>query len=328
MCEVLLKNAPLLKELESEHYDVGISELAAVAAFPVFHRIGVGTKLATTPTGMNAWMSHHFGVPTFPSWSTNFLAPSLDGPHMGFVDRAKSFYLVLADVLFGREFMANMADPLIQQYFGPDFPSFMQLIRNVSLLFVNSNEFFELPQLGSAKIIHIGGVVDTKSKKLSPRFQSIVNNSTAGVVLMSFGALADTRSMPMTMKRAFLGAFAHFPTYDFVWKYHNYQELNDSEEMALIANATPNVHLFEWVEQKALLRHPKLKAFVTHCGHNSLQEAVEAGVPVVGAPLFGDQLYNAALMRVKKVGVHMDITKAHDDAVIGEALRDVLENEM
>lgn len=248
---------------------------------------------------------------------------------MGFADRAKSFYLVLLDVLVGRQMLSSQVDPLIRKYFGSDSPPLSEMMRNVSLQFVNSNEFFELPQLSSAKIIHVGGVIENKSEKMSPKFQAIVDNAEKGVVLVSFGSLADTRSMPLGMKRAFLGAFARFPDYDFVWKYHRYQEHNDSEEMELLEGAVgPNVHLFDWVEQKALLRHPRLKAFITHCGPNSLNEAVEAGVPVVGAPLFGDQLYMAALLRVKRIGVHMDITRAHEERVIVEALREVLENEM
>jgi polyene glycosyltransferase len=45
-----------------------------------------------------------------------------------------------------------------------------------------------------------------------------------------------------------------------------------------------------WVSsQIAVLRHPNTRAFVCHCGVNSVHEAVICGVPIVGIPLFADQ---------------------------------------
>jgi len=49
---------------------------------------------------------------------------------------------------------------------------------------------------------------------------------------------------------------------------------------------------------------------------------------MVGVPLFGDQLYNAALMSVKRIGVHLDITQAEDEQVIADALSEILNNDM
>jgi polyene glycosyltransferase len=51
-----------------------------------------------------------------------------------------------------------------------------------------------------------------------------------------------------------------------------------------------SVRICDWVpSQLNLLRHPKVKAFVSHCGVNSVHESIAAGVPVVGIPLFADQ---------------------------------------
>lgn len=43
--------------------------------------------------------------------------------------------------------------------------------------------------------------------------------------------------------------------------------------------------------------HDNVKAFVSHAGILSTIEAVDAGIPVVAIPLFGDQYGNAAALQ-------------------------------
>jgi hypothetical protein len=62
----------------------------------------------------------------------------------------------------------------------------------------------------------------------------------------------------------------------------------------------------------SILGHPNVRAFVTHCGRNSLNEAANAGVPLVAIPLFADQLYNAALAKHKGIGVYVDVRKLNE----------------
>lgn len=59
-----------------------------------------------------------------------------------------------------------LQQPIISEAFGRDFPTLKQLAKNISLVFVNSNEFFEFPRPISHKIVNIGGLVDSKAKKL------------------------------------------------------------------------------------------------------------------------------------------------------------------
>jgi len=54
-----------------------------------------------------------------------------------------------------------------------------------------------------------------------------------------------------------------------------------------------NVRIEKWVPQSAVLAHPNVKAFVSHCGATSCAEAILNGVPVIGLPFFQDQLFNA-----------------------------------
>ncbi|TVU11630.1 hypothetical protein EJB05_45225, partial [Eragrostis curvula] len=51
-----------------------------------------------------------------------------------------------------------------------------------------------------------------------------------------------------------------------------------------------------WVEQEAILRHPAVALFVSHCGWNSVTEAAACGVPVLAWPRFGDQRVNAGVV--------------------------------
>ena len=54
---------------------------------------------------------------------------------------------------------------MLKEIFGPEFPNLEEIVRNVSLYFVNSNPFFEMPRPISNKIIHIGGLVSSRQKK-------------------------------------------------------------------------------------------------------------------------------------------------------------------
>lgn len=53
--------------------------------------------------------------------------------------------------------------------------------------------------------------------------------------------------------------------------------------------------------------HPKIKLFITQCGLQSTDEAITAGVPLLGMPVFGDQEFNAEQYLYHGIGVRVDI---------------------
>ncbi|XP_058112453.1 UDP-glycosyltransferase 89B2-like [Magnolia sinica] len=57
-----------------------------------------------------------------------------------------------------------------------------------------------------------------------------------------------------------------------------------------------------WAPQVAILGHRSIGSFLTHCGWNSVLEAIVAGVPMLTWPMTADQFINASLL-VDQLGV-------------------------
>ncbi|XP_066357322.1 cyanidin 3-O-rutinoside 5-O-glucosyltransferase-like [Miscanthus floridulus] len=64
--------------------------------------------------------------------------------------------------------------------------------------------------------------------------------------------------------------------------------------------------VMEWCDQLKVLAHPSTGCFVTHCGWNSMLEALVFGVPMVAVPNWSDQPVNAHLVEELGVGVRAE----------------------
>merc|ERR1719343_1102583 len=82
-----------------------------------------------------------------------------------------------------------------------------------------------------------------------------------------------------------------------------------------------------WVPQAAVLDHPKVKAFVTHCGANSTHEGIYHGVPLVAVPFFEDQRYIGP--RLRDLGLASGCfpvqTVSAETSALGEAVEAALQ---
>nr|XP_021550904.1 UDP-glucuronosyltransferase 3A1-like [Neomonachus schauinslandi] len=94
-------------------------------------------------------------------------------------------------------------------------------------------------------------------------------------------------------------AFAHL-SQGVIWKY---KPSHWPKDIRLSAN----VKIVNWLPQNDLLAHPHIRLFVTHGGMNSIMEAIQHGVPMVGIPLFGDQPANLNHVEGKKFGVSIQL---------------------
>ncbi|KAI3512172.1 hypothetical protein L1887_19406 [Cichorium endivia] len=58
-----------------------------------------------------------------------------------------------------------------------------------------------------------------------------------------------------------------------------------------------------WAPQVEILQHPAVGGFLSHCGWNSVLEAVVNGVPLMTWPLYAEHFYNEKLVELLGIGV-------------------------
>lgn len=74
-----------------------------------------------------------------------------------------------------------------------------------------------------------------------------------------------------------------------------------------------------WAPQTDVLSHDSVGGFVTHCGWNSVIEALCAGVPMVAWPFIGDQMVNRSFL-VEDIEVAVPVVESEDGLVYGAEL--------
>nr|QSM19612.1 glycosyltransferase [Arnebia euchroma] len=89
-----------------------------------------------------------------------------------------------------------------------------------------------------------------------------------------------------------------------------------------------------WAPQVRILEHKAVGAFLTHCGWNSILEAICAGVPMVTWPLFAEQFYNERFVtRILGIGIPVGapkygmISSGVSKEAIAKALKAIMEGE-
>ena len=85
-----------------------------------------------------------------------------------------------------------------------------------------------------------------------------------------------------------------------------------------------------WAPQVAVLNHGSVGGFVTHCGWNSVLEAVSSGLPMVAWPLYAEQRFNKVML-VEEMKVALPLEESKSGLVtateVEKRLRELMETE-
>jgi len=90
-----------------------------------------------------------------------------------------------------------------------------------------------------------------------------------------------------------------------------------------LGNIPDNIYVYSYVPQIDVLNH--VDVFLTHCGMNSVNEAIYAGVPMIAMPFINDQIENAKQIESLQIGkrIHSFPSRAKE---IEDTVQELLNN--
>ena len=154
----------------------------------------------------------------------------------------------------------------------------------------------EYPRPLPANVAMVGAMLPDVIPPLPPELAAWLSDGPP-VVYVNLGTLAVAPSLQLQKMAAAL-------THD---RFRALWILASDQTVHLPAPLRPGVRVLEWGPPPlAVLAHPNVAAFVSHCGINSVYESVRAGTPIVGLPMFADQRDMAARVADAGIGLWLD----------------------
>lgn len=163
--------------------------------------------------------------------------------------------------------------------------------------------------------VHMVGPMLAPVEPLPPDLDSWLTNGDP-VVYANLGTLAVA---PPALLRSIADALSR-PGIRGLWI------LKKAHADRMPAGFPTSVRVLEWGPAPfSILSHRNVKAFVSHCGINSVHESIAAGTPIAGIPMFADQRDMAVRVADAGVGQWFDkrtVTGAQLGAAIEVLIRD------
>lgn len=229
-------------------------------------------------------------------------------------DVPPSFLHRLVSPYLRNHLVLNKLEGVVQRVLGDPSVSLAELEKNVSMVLVNSHYSLGHPRPLMPNVVEVGAMHCRPARPLQDKaLKEFLDSSPVPVVLFSLGSSIRSEQMPVRVRDSLVEAFKRLP-YRFVWKW----------EGAAIPNLPDNVMTRAWLPQQDVLGHNNVRAFFTHGGLLSLQEAVYHKVPVVGMPLMSDQHLNVRQVTKLGLGRQLNVDDLTADSIY-KAIREVME---
>jgi glucuronosyltransferase len=217
-------------------------------------------------------------------------------------------YIPSQEIIYRRYF--NELKPKDQA----DLPPLIDLVHNVSLVFVNSHNAINYPRAFVPNMIEVGGI-HIKNETYIAKDAEKYMEPFDGVIYFSLGTKIKSKDLPDDKRNAFVNVFKAMHRFSIFWKWEN----------ATLVNQSDNVVIGPWLPQQDLLAHPSVKLFITHGGQLSEMEGVYFRTPMIGIPVTDEDRLN--IVRATKKGYMrmLDYNNITEESIT-EAINDVLNN--
>ncbi|AAK70801.1 ORF141 EGT [Cydia pomonella granulovirus] len=189
---------------------------------------------------------------------------------------------------------------LKQVFGGGSGTSLHSLKKRVVLLLVNVHPVMDNNRPVSSNVQYLGGLHLKRAQSIKDEeLRAFIKNDF--VVYVSFGSMLDATTMDHRALQEFVRVMNALP-YKVLWR------VGSSVHQRFSVNGS-NILTREWFPQRALLNSGVVKLFVTQGGLQSIDEAVDGGVPMLCIPMVGDQFLNCERVWRLGVGEKLDVVQ-------------------
>ncbi|XP_011168216.3 UDP-glucosyltransferase 2 [Solenopsis invicta] len=318
LCEFL--ENPKIKDLaqpKNPPYDAVIMEVHGAQCFAIIGHLLKVPLIGVSTTGtLYPWLPRLIGQPENLAFVSNVIL-GFTTP-MNFWQRLCNVLRTLYDKWFFDHLTTRVQDRLIRKNFGSDMSSVRELERKLSLILINSQITLDGIQPKTPAVVDVGGLhIQAEDETLQPELKKWMDDSKDGFIYFTFGSMVMIETFP----RKFLNII--YASLDKIAPMQVLMKVPVPEKLP--PGLPENVHISPWMPQLMVLKHHNLKAFITHGGLMSMQEAISFGVPMIGIPLFGDQFMNINAYVSKNVAIRLDVNTITEESM-DEALNAILQD--
>ncbi|GAB0093835.1 UDP-glucuronosyltransferase [Sergentomyia squamirostris] len=308
---------PEMKALirSKEKFDVIIVEIFLSESLMGLGKVFNAPMIGFTSFGPSKWSTDLNGSPSPLSYVPHVLFTYTD--RMTFGQRLANTMISVFEKVYMDLAYNHRQEALYNKHFPDPKPNLDELKKtSFPLILLNSHFSLSYPRPLLPNMIEIGGFhVDKKPKPLPQDLQKFLDSETNGVIYFSMGSTLQSSDLPAEKRTALLRTFSKLPM-KVMWKWED-----DS-----LPGKPDNVLIRKWFPQNDILAHPNVKLFITHGGLLSTMEATWFGVPVVGIPIYGDQMMNMGKTQASGYGLTVVYANLTEES-LHWAVNEVLTNE-
>ncbi|XP_038050655.1 UDP-glucuronosyltransferase 2B10-like [Patiria miniata] len=296
-CDDLLGDAATMKRLREEKFDMLVADdhipciplLAQALNIPFIYNCVVHA----VPSKHGEWA----GLPIDPSYIPERVLGLTD--KMTFLQRVQN---VLAHIYYRfwwfLIFDFKGFDQLKIKYNIRTEISTYESNKQASLYMFHGSFALEFPRPMQPNTIYVLFTAgSTPHKKIEDDVVEYLDTAPNGVVLFSLGS--HVGSMEREKAQVLADGFALLP-HRVLWQ--------TSAALPVGIKLADNTKVVRWLPMAQVMEHVHVKVFVSHGGGFSMYEALWAGLPMVGLPLFEDQMDNLDRLEDRGVGLTLDVT--------------------